>query len=157
MIANKEEVFKISTNVTITVTDAKTGEVVREVKDHNLVTTLGKNLVRDLLGKVAGVDGLNYMAIGTDNTTPTIADTTLGTEVHRNTFTDIIYTSGKANFRYYLDSSTANGNTLVEAGLFGDDATGTVDSGTLFAHVTHAGIAKTSSVAVTYSWDVTIS
>ena len=153
----KEEVFKLSTNVTIIIEDAKTGKIIKEIKDHNLVTTLGKNLVRDLLGKVSGVDGLNYLAIGTDNTTPTVGDTTLGTEVHRDTFTDIIYTSGNANFRYYLDSSTANGNTLVEAGLFGDDATATTDSGTLFAHVTHTGIAKTSSIAVTYSWDVTIS
>lgn len=156
MLKQNEEVFKISTNVTITIEDAKTGKILQEIKDHNIVTTLGKNLVRDLLGIVGGVTGLNYIAIGTDATAVTIADTTLGTEVHRNTFTDIIYTSGKANFRYYLDSSTANGNTLVEAGLFGDDATATVDTGTLFAHVTHAGIAKTSSVAVTYSWDVTI-
>lgn len=157
MIKNNEEVFKISTNVTIDITDVKTGKIIKTIKDHNLVTTLGLNLVRDLLGIAAGVTGLNYIAIGTDNTAATIADTTLGTEVHRNTFTDTIYTLGNVNFRYYLDSSTANGNTLVEAGLFGDDATASTDSGTLFAHVIHASIVKTSSIAVTYSWDVTIS
>ena len=149
--------FKIDTNVEINVIDVETGEVVETIKKHNLVTTLGKNLVRDLLGMVAGITGINYIACGTNVTSVAITDTKLGTEVFRDTFTDQIYTSGNINFRYYLDSSSANGNTLVEAGLFGDNATGTVNTGTIFAHVIHTAIVKTSSVAVTYSWDITIS
>lgn len=154
---NEKVEFTLNTNVEITVIDVESGNVVQTIKKHNIVTTSGKNLVRDLLGMVAGITGLNYIAVGTDNTAVTISDTALGTEVFRDTFTDKIYTSGNVNFRYYLDSSSANGNTLVEAGLFGDDATGSADSGTLFAHVAHTAIVKTSSVAVTYSWDVTIS
>ena len=154
---HKKESFTLDINVTIDIQDVKTGKIIKTIKDHNLVTTAGLNLVRDLLGIAAGITGLNYIALGTDNTAATISDTTLGTEVFRDTFTDTIYTSGKVNFKYFLDSSSANGNTLIEAGLFGDDATGAADSGTLFAHVIHSSIAKTSSIAVTYSWDVTIS
>lgn len=152
-----KETFTLDTNVTIDIHDAKTNKIIKTIKKHNLVTTIGKNLVRDLLGIAAGVTGLNYIALGTDDTAPAVGDTTLGTEVFRDTFTDTIYTSGVVNFKYFLDSSSANGNTLNEAGLFGDDATASANSGTLFAHVTYTNIAKTSSIAVTYSWDVTIS
>ena len=154
---HNKEVFELKTNVTITVHDVVTGKIIETIKKHNLVTTAGKNLVRDLLGIASGITGLNYIAMGTDNTAVAITDTVLGAEVFRDTYTDKIYTSGNLNIKYYLDSSSANGNTLVEAGLFGDDATASADSGTLFAHVIHTSIAKTSSVSVTYSWDTTIS
>jgi hypothetical protein len=156
MIKNKDS-FNISTNVTIDIIDVKTNKVIKTIKKHNLVTTLGKNLVRDLLGKAAGVTGLNYIALGTDDTATTVSDTVLGTEVYRAVFTDILFDTSKITFKYYLSSTTANSNTLVEAGLFGDDADGTANSGTLFAHVTHTAIVKTSAVAVTYSWEISIS
>jgi len=157
MYIDDKEVFKIKTNLKVDIHDAETMKVIKTIKDHNLITTAGKNLIRDLMGIVSGVTGINYFAIGTDNTSPSVADTTLGTEVFRNTFTDVVYSSAKVTFKYFLSSTEANGNTLVEAGLFGDDATGSVDTGTLFSHVTYTDIVKTSAIAVTYSWDITIS
>jgi hypothetical protein len=152
-----EEKFKIITNVKIEVIDVDTNELLQTIEKHNLVTTLGKNLVRDMLGMASGITGLNYIAMGTDDTVAAITDTVLGAEEHRDVFTDTLYDTAKVTFKYYLDSSTANGVTLVEAGLFGDNATASADSGTLFARVVHTDIVKTSSVAVTYSWDITIS
>lgn len=153
---NKES-FTLNTNVTIDIIDVKTNKVIETIKKHNLVTTLGKNLVRDLLGIASGVTGLNYIALGTNATAVAITDTQLGTEVYRAVFTDTVYDTAKVTLKYYLDSSTANGNTLVEAGLFGDDADGTANSGTLFAHVIYTPIVKTSAVAATYSWEISIS
>ena len=152
-----DTVLKLNTNVEILIHDAKTMKVIDTIRKHNIVTTLGKNLIRDLLGIAAGVTGVNYLAVGTNNTAVTLADTLLGTEVFRNTLTDVVYTSANANFKYFLGSTEANGNTLVEAGLFGDNATGTVDTGTLFAHVVHTAIVKTSAIAITYSWNISIS
>ena len=157
MKSNNKETFTLNTNVTIDITDVASGKIIQTIKKHNLITTLGKNLVRDLLGMAAGITGLNYIAIGTDDTAAAITDTVLGNEVHRAVFTDVVYDTAKITLKYYLSSSTANGNTLVEAGLFGDDASATPDSGTLFAHVTHTAIPKTSAVAVTYSWEISIS
>ena len=154
MIYNEE--MKINCNVKIDVWDIEVNKIIETIDKHNLIVTNGKNLIRDMLGLVAGVTGLNYFAIGTDNTTVQVTDTTLGTEVFRDTFTKTNLSSAKINIQYYLGSGSANGNTLTEAGLFGDDATGTPDSGTLFARVTHTSIVKTSSIAVTYSWDVNI-
>ena len=148
--------LSLNVNVIIDVTDVETGKIINTIKKHNLITTLGKNLARDLLGIASGITGMNYIAVGTDDTAAAITDTVLGTEVHRAVFTDTVYDTAKVTFKYYLDSSTANGETLVEAGLFGDDATGVKDSGTLFAHVIHTEIVKTSSVAVTYSWEISI-
>ena len=157
MYIDDKEVFKIKTNLTIDIHDAKTMEIIETIKDHNLITTAGKNLVRDLLGIAVGITGINYFAVGTDNTSPSVTDTTLGAEVFRNTFTDVVYSSAKVTFKYFLGSTEANGNTLVEAGLFGDNATASTDSGTLFSHVTYTPIVKTSALAVTFSWDITIS
>jgi hypothetical protein len=86
-----------------------------------------------------------------------VGDTTLGTEVFRDVFTSKTYAAGQIIIKYFLASGSANGNTLTEAGLFGDDATGAADSGTLFARVVHSGVAKTSSIAITYTWTITIS
>ena len=152
-----EEQFKIITNVKIEVLDVDSNKLLQTIEKHNLVTTLGKNLVRDMLGMASGITGLNYIAMGTDDTAAAITDTTLGDEEHRDVYTDTLYDTAKVTFKYYLDSSTANGVTLSEAGLFGDNASATPDSGTLFARVVHTDIVKTSSVAVTYSWDITIS
>jgi hypothetical protein len=149
------ENIKVNVNVSIGVFE--NGNLIKHTKEHNLAVTLGKTLICDLLAKTSGVTGLNYFAIGTDDTAEALNNSSLGSEVYRDTFTKITVSSNNLNIKYYLDSSTANGNTLKEAGLFGDNATGVADSGVLFARVTHSDIVKTSSIAVTYSWDITFS
>lgn len=151
----ENELIGLKYNVKVEAENIETGEV-EEIKVHNLVTNLGKQLIRDFLIKES-VDGLNYIAIGTDNTAPVVGNTTLGAEVFRDIFTDVLVDGNKVTFKYFLSSTDANSNTLVEAGLFGNDATVTVNSGLLFAHVIHAPIEKNSAVAITYSWEITIS
>jgi hypothetical protein len=151
-----DQMLNCNCNVQIDIENLETKKV-DTIHKHNLVVTSGKNLIRDLLGIVAGVTGLNYFAIGTDNTAVVVGDTTLGTEVFRDVFTSKTYAAGQIIIKYFLASGSANGNTLTEAGLFGDDATGAADSGTLFARVVHSGVAKTSSIAITYTWTITIS
>lgn len=154
---NYKTTLDISTNVTIQTHDSKTMNVIETIKKHNIVTTVGKNLVASLLGIKAGVTGINYFAVGTSNTAVALADTTLGTEVFRNVLTDAVYTNTVVTFKFFLASTEANGNTLVEAGLFGDNATGVEDTGDLFAHVVHNPIVKNDGVAITYSWEISIS
>ena len=145
----------IKCNVNVEIGVFEDGKLKEVIKEHNIVVTLGKTLICDLLNGTSGVTGLNYFALGIGATTEALADTTLDTEVYRDTFTQTTVTSNNINIKYFLSSSDANGNELTEAALFGDNATGATDSGTLFARVTHSGITKTSSVAVTYSWDIT--
>lgn len=150
-----EAVLKVMVNLNIQIHDAETDSVIKTMREHNIITTAGKNLIRDLIGDVSTY-GVTYFANGTDDTSVDISDTALGSEVFRNPITTTVYVDKKVTFKYYLSSVQANGNTLKEAGLFGGNATGTADSGTLVAHVTHDDIVKTSSVAITFSWDITI-
>ena len=145
----------ITASVNVKIIVFENNKIVKVIEKHNLVVTLGKTLICDLLAKTSGVTGLNYFAIGTGSTAVALTDTVLDNEVFRDTYTKVTVTSNNINVQYYLASGDANGNSLVEAGLFGDDATGVADSGTLFARVTHSVINKTASVAVTYSWDIT--
>lgn len=147
-------------NLVIDVHDAKSGELLRRDERHNLATLAGRNLIRDLLfWKDASDDprpsGLNFFATGTGATAPAAGDTTLGVEVFRDVVTNRVKTDGQLVLKYFLASTDANGNTLTEAGLFGNGATATADSGTLYARATFTGIVKTSAIAVTFAWTCT--
>lgn len=122
---------------------------------ENLVTSSGKGLIIDMLRMIPGVTGLNYFAVGTGTNAPALTDTTLQTEGYRAAITGFVPDVGKLTVDFYLASSAANGLNLTEAAVFGDKATATANSGTLFSRMTHTVKAKDSSKAITYSWQYT--
>ena len=92
--------------------------------------------------------------IGTDATAPTVSDTDLGTAVNINGSPTKAFVTGyptldETNFqvtvRCFVNSTEANGNTLVEFGLFNTDG-----SALMWSHSTHTAISKTTSIEVTY-------
>lgn len=136
-------------------TNVKTGKV-EVVYTHNLVTTAGKASMADALrGTTSNNKGIiTYCALGTDDTAPDPANTTLGTELGRKLISVRSVSSNVATFQTFFTTTEVNG-TLKEAGLFGDGASETADSGTLFCH-TAIDRTKTSSQTLTLSWTVTI-
>ncbi len=106
-----------------------------------VLTTLLLNQVRDDI-KTDLENNVTYGAVGTDSTTPTAADTTLGTEVFRDTVDDVD-TSGSNTVTVSLRVLTteANGNTLVEIGLLDAAA-----AGNLWTHNTFTAITKTVDI-----------
>lgn len=148
--------FKVHVNVKKEVHDAVTGELLRTEETHNLFVDAGLNMLRDFLN-VGAVTGLNRFAIGTGTTAVTAADTLLVTEVFRDQFTQKTTASKQLTVKYFLASGSANGNTITEAGIFGNGATNTANSGTLFARVLQTADAKTSAEAWTFSWIFTFS
>lgn len=137
-------------NVTIEVRDAVTGALLSRARQHNLVVTAGRNLIRDLL-KGDSAATLTHFALGTGSTAVTAADTTLQTEVFRDTLTQKTASAAQLTCTYYLATGSANGNTLREAGLLTASS-----GGTLYARVVLASaIAKTASISVTFTWDLT--
>lgn len=146
-------------NVRVRVWDASTparaaraqagrGELLAETIGHNRVPTSGRNLLRDLLNGDA-LSGLTEFGIGDDDTATTNNDTALGNELLREALTDTSKSTLKLTAQYFLSSTLLNGETLREAGLF-------TDEGTLFArYVLDTPIAKTSSIAVTFTWEIT--
>lgn len=129
--------------------DAATGRLVSRQILSNLTVLAGRNLIRDFLNGDA-VTGLTHFAVGTGTTAPVAGDTTLGAEQFRDVITTLTKDAAKLTVTYYLASGSANGNTLTEAGIFTTDV-----DGTMYSRALYTGIAKTASIAVTYSWDLT--
>jgi len=132
------------------------GRVVAEA--CNLIVTVGKNLVADMLIDTAGFDtGITYCAVGTGVTAPAVGNTTLVTETARATIT----VKERAGNILLLQTFflAANINVFIkEAGLFGHStATGAANSGVLFARALlsydNSGVSPTD---LTVQWEVTI-
>lgn len=144
------EALSLKGQLKILIENVHNGKVEQIVQD-NLVILSGRNLIRDLLSGAA-TSGLEYMALGTDTSDPTVTPTI--TEVFRKQITAMTEADGKLTVDLYLSSTEANGNTLTSAALFGNGGTATTGSGTQYNKVTYEGIPKDSSLAVTFTWDL---
>src|SRR3990167_10760703 len=156
MNINKSEEIVPVGKVLIEIRDAKTGKLKFEQLVNNMFVTAGKNSMADALrGTIANTKGIiTYCALGTGSTAPALADTTLQTELVRKLVSVRSVSGNVATFQTFFTTSEGNG-TLREAGLFGDDASSTVDSGTLFARVA-INRTKTSNDTLTLTWTITI-
>ena len=143
----------------------------RHVK--NIVTNLGFNLAAEALGvgyyefrplyvpsdpTVRGPDNrlVQYCAVGDDDTTPLITDSLLGNEQDRLAVTDALRESNVVYFDTFFGNDDAN-FTIKEAGLFGYNATATVNTGWLFSRtVDFSPIVKTTAETLTFSWGITL-
>lgn len=126
------------------------------VKVDNVFTTAGKNSIASRLkGTTTNNQGIiTYCAMGTGSTAPTAADTVLEAEVERKEVSVRSVSANEALFQTYFTTEEAIGE-LREAGLFGDAASDTVDTGTLFCH-TAINRTKTANDTLTCYWTVTI-
>lgn len=119
----------------------------------NLVTTAGKSSIADRL-RGATKGEITYCALGTNATAPALADVALGTELFRKQISVRSVSGNVATFQTFYTTAEANG-TLKEAGLFGDDATGVANSGTLFCH-TAIDRVKSTNDTLTILWALTV-
>lgn len=155
----KEKEIKISANVIGVFRDAKTGKITDRFKAHNLVVDTGLN---SIASRLSGTDvpankksTITYCAVGTGTNAPAAGDTDLQTENTRKQVSVRSSTDNVARFRTFFNTSEAN-ITIKEIGLFGDGATATADSGTLFCRLA-VDKTKTSSETLTLDWLVTVS
>ena len=110
--------------------------IAKVIEGENLIATVGKNHVGDMLMDKAGYDtGLTIQAIGSDNTAVNVADTTLTVEEARKAVT---FKSRLVNVVTFSTFFTAGESTynIKEAGIFGHSTAvaETPDSGVLFSH-----------------------
>lgn len=122
--------------VTFRFRDPATGVVLRQHTVRNLVTTAGRNWLRDVLRGAHSDPRILYLEWGTSTTAPAVGDTALGAAVGRAALTG--YETGAAGevvSTCYLDPDQAVG-TWEEWGWFGGDAaTTTAGTGELIARV----------------------
>ena len=125
-----------------------------DLLNHNTITLVGKELAAAFLIGTS-VTGLTYMAIGTDNTTPTAGDTVLGTETYRQVWD----TRTRINNGITLDVLIAAANCtahIQEGGVFGGAASGTPDSGTLFSRYLQDFDNSVSAYDLTFDYQLTV-
>lgn len=150
----KDKTKGIVGSVKITTRNVKTGKV---TVDHILNTFIfvGKESIADrLANQGSSTAKITYFAVGTGSDTPGESDINLHAELFRKPISVSSVTSNVATFTTYLATSEAN-DTLTEIGLFGDLATSTGSSGTLYAK-TSINKVKTSSDTLTIEWSITI-
>lgn len=149
-LPNLSQLLHLSGRLSIIVENLKTGEV-QQIQKKNLVILEGRNYVRDMLSG-DNLSGLTHMALGTDDTEPTIEPTI--TEVYRKQLTSTTKSDGKLNVDLYLSSQDANGYTISSAALFGGGATDALGTGRQYNKVIFEGIPKNKNLSVTFTWDL---
>jgi len=108
---------------------------------RNIACNAGRTVLLNFIGDTGSLAGVQYFAVGTGSppagrSGPAAGDTQLWTEYYRQAPTS--YTlSGNQMLISTLFAAGVGNTTYTEAGIFGNGATGTANSGTLFAHATY--------------------
>ena len=138
MVYKPNENAPIDSNIRIIKKNIITGkEVLKQYK--NLITNVAfHNIIYALIDDVSFVDGIDYLALGDDNTTALVTDTALGNETFRKIYTDRYRTGQIVYFEFFLDTTDAN-DTHFEIGLYGNGAGAGSGSGELFNHCIISG------------------
>lgn len=125
--------------------------LINEYEFDNLVVTSGLTWIANRLTDPPDVI-MNYIAVGTDNTTPTLAQTALVSELYRAAVSISGGTVSTNNllFTQTIPPGSATG-ALQEAGIF------TLGSGgTMLSRVTYPVINKGASDTIAINWTITI-
>jgi len=156
------DIVKLSGFLRVRLLDPK-GRELRRMEKPNLVCVGAKQAIARLLSQETTPDDYEETKIwsihvGTDSTPPVVGDTALGTDVFQKEC-DHPYSVdlglGEVEVQMTIETGEANGNTLVEAGLFtrGDADDPTSAAGQLMmARQVHGSISKTSSFSIEYTW-----
>lgn len=115
---------------------------------HNVACNAGRTVLLNLIAGAAGYGGVSYFAVGTGTPiNPDAGDVQLVTEGFRKALSGTTISGNQIDLSTLFATTEAN-LTYTEAGLFGNGATATANSGTLFAHAAYA-YQKSSSINLT--------
>ena len=126
-----------------------------EVKDTrqvpNLVVQTGLDFIASRM-KDTTYDVMSHMAVGEDNTSPVLADTTLAAEVSgsRTALTSTNVSTDQITYTTTFGPGVGTG-ALVEAGVFN-----AASGGTMLCRTIYDVINKGAADTLTISWTVTI-
>lgn len=132
------------------------GIIERHHADHNLVVTIGRNvLARLLTGDTTYSGQINYGALGSSSTAVSNTDTQLGTEVYRKLYAS--HTTDGNNVAYidFFYAATDTNGTYQEFGNF-IDGTASANTGRLFSHILTGGWTKSNVQSLFISCQYTI-
>lgn len=153
---NINEIVVPTGKILITLYNVITKKYNQDLVD-NMFLTAGKNaLAASISGTTSDNKGIiTYCSLGTDTTAPALGQTGLLAEIGRKAVSVRSSSGNVATFQTFFTPSECNG-TLREAGLYGDDASASLGTGTLFCRAA-INRTKTSSDTLSLSWSITIS
>ena len=156
-ILKLSDALKLSGKLRLTVTDPKTGKIVAVVETENLVVTVGKGLVCDLLIDASGYDtGITYCALGTGTNAPALGNTTLQTEAARKIMTSRTRAGSVMTFSTFFTAAQSTVN-VKEVGLFGHSTAGAgANTGILFCRALMSYDNSGGNYDLTFSWECTV-
>jgi len=150
-----KDLITLRGRMTATMVNIYTGKRKVYVK-NNLIMKAGLNaIIRRLVDNqyYSNEGMITYIGVGDGTSTPVNTQTTLDNEiarVQRSYGTDYNTTTMKC--RAFFTSAEAN-FTITEAACFGEEATSSVDTGTMFNRVNGLSIAKTSAYTLTIQFE----
>lgn len=121
-------------------------------ESHNAACNAGRTILLNFVAAVGGQVGVTYFAVGTGvsptSSAPGATDTALWTEYYRQAIGTTTIAGNQLDLSTAFGSSVAN-TTYTEAGVFGgSSATGTANTGSLYAHASYS-YTKTNTVNLT--------
>lgn len=129
------------------VIDAKTGAILEDYIDRNLVVNGGRESVMKLLGEGTFNKRLTKIAFGTNSTNPVGTDTAITGAFTKALGTVSYPTISSVKYDWTLGALEGNGINIVEFGILSDDST-------LFARKVRALIIKNSDIILNGSWTI---
>jgi hypothetical protein len=125
---------------------------------NNVVPTVGKTAILRRMGNIGSLANegmITYGAVGTGSSTPLASDTTMYSEAGRATIASSAVASGILSIESFFNSATGNGS-LTQFALFGEAASASANSGTMFQYVNFAStITKTTAETLTVISEIT--
>lgn len=147
------ENLKTTGELKIVVRD-KDGNIKDERLEKNLVVTTGLNFIADRMQGTPTKSAMSHMAVGTDNTAVSAAQTALISQL--GTRVSLTSTTVSTNTVQYVATFPSGASThtgaLVEAGIFNAGTGGDMLCRTVFSAVN-----KGDDDTVTITWTITIS
>lgn len=126
--------------------DAKTKKITYEFEKHNLLVQNFKNGVFNALTGTACDIEITDIATGTGTTSAAVSDTSLETELYRNTITSINVSASQLTAKLLLGAPDSNFN-IKEIGVF---------AGAKMLSRTNVNIDKNSSTQLLITYTLTI-
>lgn len=126
------------------------GSLKDERSIKNLVVNLGKEHIADRMIANTTVS-MSHMAVGSSNTSPSVSNTGLGTELARVALDSATRSNATITYSATYAAGVGTG-TIAEAGIFNDSSAGTMLCRTSFNEVN-----KASGDTLVITWNVTVS
>lgn len=140
--------IKATGRLSVVVKDSD-GRIKEERDINNLVVTSGLGFIASRM-KDASDAAMGYMAIGTGTTAAAAGDTTLETELDRNTLSSTTVTGNQVE---YVSTWAAGDGTgaITEAGIFNASSSGTMLARTVFSVVN-----KDANDTLSITWNLNL-